>query len=56
MAPRMITTTVESIQMRGKVVESASAGDVVGVVLRDVDWGELDRVGHKKMENGVLVR
>lgn len=34
---------VESIQMRGKAVESASAGDVVGVVLRDVEWCELDR-------------
>jgi elongation factor 1-alpha len=43
MAPRMITTSVESIQMRGKPVESASAGDVVGVMLKDVDWCELDR-------------
>ena len=43
MAPRMITTMVDSIQMRGKPVETAVAGDVVGVVLRDVDWCELDR-------------
>jgi translation elongation factor EF-1alpha len=43
LAPRMITTIVESIQMRGKAVESAVAGDVVGVVLKDVDWCELDR-------------
>ncbi len=41
MAPRMITTVVESLQMRGKPVESASAGDVVGVVLKDVDMCEL---------------
>ncbi len=43
MAPRMITTVVESLQMRGRSVESASAGDVVGVVLKDVDFCELDR-------------
>ncbi len=42
-APRMITTTVESIQMHGVAVESASAGDVVGVTLHAADVAELSR-------------
>ena len=43
MAPRMITTVVQSIERLGESVQEASAGDVVGVVLKDVDMAELDR-------------
>ncbi len=42
-APRMITTVVESIQMHGQAVDSASAGDVVGVTLQGTDVAELSR-------------
>lgn len=42
-APRMITSSVESIQMHGKAVTEASAGDVVGVAFSGVDVADLDR-------------
>lgn len=42
-APRMITTAVESIQMHGAAVDSASAGDIVGITLQATDVAELSR-------------
>lgn len=43
LAPRMITSTVESIHIHGSPVERAAAGHVVGVTLAGVDVAELSR-------------
>lgn len=42
-APRMITSVVETIQMHGKPLKEAIAGDVVGLTFTGVDVAELDR-------------